>query len=318
MAIWVLAPLGAAAPLLAAQSLPDGPARQTVQTLCTACHELRTVTDAGHTREDWRTVLHMMVNAGAPLPAAQFDNVLDYLAVHFPEKPIPPAVLLAGKVQASIRDWALPIAGSRPHDPLAAPDGSIWYSGQMASVLGRLEPDTGKITEFHTRIPGSGPHGLVMDTAGNVWFTANFQGYIGKFDPHTRTFTEYPLPDPKARDPHTPLFDAHGRLWFTVQGANMVGRLDPASGQFTEWPSPGGLRSLPYGIAVTHGAIWYSESGVKPNTIVRFDPHDTSFQSWAIPSGGGVIRNMMTMPDGNIAIAESGVNRVGLVAIKGR
>src|SRR6202142_1227169 len=81
MVVWVLAPFGAAAPLLAAQSLPDGPARQTVQTLCTACHELRTVTDAGHTREDWRTVLHMMVNAGAPLPAAQFDNVLDYLPV---------------------------------------------------------------------------------------------------------------------------------------------------------------------------------------------------------------------------------------------
>ena len=27
-----------------------------------------------------------------------------------------------------------------PHDPLAASDGSLWYSGQMANVLGRLDP----------------------------------------------------------------------------------------------------------------------------------------------------------------------------------
>jgi virginiamycin B lyase len=40
-----------------------------------------------------------------------------------------------------------------------------------------------------------------------------------------------------------------------------------------EWESPGGMRSQPYGMTSTpDGIVWYSESGVEPNTIVRFDP----------------------------------------------
>ena len=110
-------------------------------------------------------------------------------------------------------------------------DGSIWYTGHMANVLGRLDPRSGKITEYHPDIPSSGPHGLVADQDGNIWFTGNFAGYIGRFDPRTGSFTDYRLPDPAARDPHTPIFDRRGMLWFTVQGANMVGRLDPKTGE---------------------------------------------------------------------------------------
>ena len=64
------------------------------------------------------------------------------------------------------------------------------------------------------------------------------------------------------------------------------------------------------------GAIWYCESGIRPNTFVRFDPATEKFQSWLVPSGGIVIRNVMTTRDGNIAIASSGANRVGIVEIK--
>jgi virginiamycin B lyase len=33
--------------------------------------------------------------------------------------------------------------GSRPHDVAPAPDGSVWYTAQGTSELGRLDPDTG-------------------------------------------------------------------------------------------------------------------------------------------------------------------------------
>ncbi len=49
--------------------------------------------------------------------------------------------------------------------------------------------------------------------------------------------------------------------------------------------------------------IWYSESGVQPNTIVRSDPRQQSFARAVIPSGGGVIRNMAATPDGRVFIA---------------
>ena len=83
-----------------------------------------------------------------------------------------------------------------------------------------------------------------------------------------------------------------------------------------EFASPGGPNSLPYGIVYLKRAVWYSESGVRPNTLVRFDPETEKFQTWAIPSGGGVVRNMMVTRDGNIAMAESGVNRVALVVVE--
>ena len=70
---------------------------------------------------------------------------------------------------------------------------------------------------------------------------------------------------------------------------------------------------------MVHGAIWYSESAVRPNTLVRFDPRTEKFQTWIIPAGGGVVRNMKVTEDGDsLVLAESGVNKIALVTIKDR
>jgi len=302
----------------------------------------------------------------------------------------------------SIKEWDLPTPNSRPHDPALGPDGSLWYTGQRANTLGRLDVHTGTIKEFALKTPDFGPHGLVADHEGNIWFTAVSKGYIGKLDPKTGSVTEYPLPDPSATDPHTPVFDQHGTLWFTVESSNFVGRLDPKTGHIDlkqvptanaipygiivtpdgipffcefgtnhlasidpkamaiteyplpqgarprrlalapdgtiyysdyargylghfnpathkveEWPSPAGAQSHPYGIAVTSdGTVWYSESGVQPNTIVKFDLRNKAFSAAPIPSGGGVVRNMVATPDGKLYLACSGVNKVAIVQPK--
>jgi len=57
------------------------------------------------------------------------------------------------------------------------------------------------------------------------------------------------------------------------------------------------------GSAVVKDVLWYSESGVSPNTLVRFDPKTEKSQTWEIPSGGGVVRNMMATQDGNLVLA---------------
>src|ERR1700745_1683928 len=80
----------------------------------------------------------------------------------------------------SFKEWTVPTKGAHPHDPLAAADGTIWYTGQMASGLGRLNPRTGAFREYRAKTPDSGPPGLAADREGNIWFTGNFAGYIGK------------------------------------------------------------------------------------------------------------------------------------------
>lgn len=404
--MWIAASLStqalAQAPVQPSE-LPEGPGKQIIETACMGCHEPRRIQNTNYSPEEWRQVIAMMVNFGAPVPKDQIATLTDYLIKTFPERPKPAPVLLPGPLQVSIKEWDVPTDGSRPHDPWAGKDGGIWYSGQMANVIGHLDTSTGKTREYKLDVEQSGPHGLVADTNGKIWFTANNGGYIGRLDPESGQVTKYQMPDPAIRDPHTLVFDQNGTLFFTAQNANIVGRLDPrsgeikvapmpsprsqpygmvinskgvpffdefgapkiasvdpktlaiteyklpdansrprriaitsddiiwytdyaqgrlgrldpATGQVTEFPSPSGPRSQPYGITVTRGAIWYVESGARPNALVRFDPKSNKFQSWAIPSGGGVVRNMVTTPDGNLAIACSAVNKVGLVTIAG-
>jgi hypothetical protein len=80
-------------------------------------------------------------------------------------------------VRVSFKEWTAPTPRSFPHDPLAAADGAIWYTGQMASTLGRLDPKTSAFKEYRTTTPDSGPHGLAADKDENIWFTASFQEY---------------------------------------------------------------------------------------------------------------------------------------------
>ena len=101
-----------------------------------------------------------------------------------------------------------------------------------------------------------------------------------------------------------------------MRARGALGRFDPKTGAAREWPSPGGRNSGPYGMTAIDDVIWYSESGVSPNTLVRFDPRNEAFATWPIPSGGGVVRNMAATRDGEPVLACSGVDRIALVHLK--
>jgi len=263
-----------------AVQLPEGDGKATVQAACAVCHAMTQVTNSGHDREEWETVLHMMVNVGAPVPQNQFDTVLTYLATNFPPKPQPPAQIIPGKAEVSIKEWMVPTPGSRPHDPMFAPDGSVWYSGQMANVLGRFDPKTEQFREYKLP-PKSGPHGLLPDKEGNVWYTANFAAYIGKLDPKTGEVTQYRMPDPKARDPHTPILDAKGNIFFTLQSSNMVGRLNTKTGEIKVVTSPT-PKSNPYGMVInSKGVPYFVEFGA--NKIASVDPDTLEIHEYILP-----------------------------------
>jgi competence ComEA-like helix-hairpin-helix protein len=71
------------APTGSAQNLPDGPARQTVQTVCNQCHSLSYVTNSRMTKPDWEYVVTDMIGRGAPLMEEEIQPVIDYLAANF-------------------------------------------------------------------------------------------------------------------------------------------------------------------------------------------------------------------------------------------
>jgi len=97
-------------------------------------------------------------------------------------------------LHVSIREWDVPTKGAHPHVPAVAPDGSLWFTEQMVSKLGRLDPATGAFKEYPLKGPNDGPHGLVADRDNNIWYTGNFAAHIGKLNPRTGEVTQYKMP----------------------------------------------------------------------------------------------------------------------------
>jgi virginiamycin B lyase len=202
-----------------------------------------------------------------------------------------------------------------PHTPVFDQKGELWFTVQEGNFVGRLNPADGKIVLVHPPTDDARPYGIAVNAEGVPFFCEFGANKIGRINPVTMAIKEYELPDKGAR-PRRLAIDGRGQVWYTDYQRGYLGRLDPGTGKVSQWQSPGGKKSAPYAIAVRKdGTVWYSETGVKPNTIVRFDPGSARFSRWPVPSGGGVIRNMVATPAGNLYIACSGKNRVGEVVI---
>jgi virginiamycin B lyase len=272
--------------------LPDAPGKDLVSTTCSQCHSLNMIPSSwGYTRDGWRELFSSMV----AMPAVQASVVADYLSTNFPEKPnTPRPVIIPGPVEVNIREWLLPTLGQRPHDPLAMRDGAIWWTGQYANRLGRLDPTTSTAHEFPLDTGNSGPHGLVEDAAGNIWYTAMSVNRIGRFDPATGTVTEYAMPDPQARGPHTPIFDQRGVLFFTLQSGH-VGRINPATGEVTVARTPT-ASTYPYGIQVNStGVPWYVD--FNGNRVGSVNPVTLEIREYRLPNAASRPRRIALTPD---------------------
>ena len=226
---------------------------------------------------------------------------------------------LIGKLDpktGAVTEYPLPDPNAKdPHTLIFDRDGLLWFTVQQANTIGRLHPKTGAIKLVTSPTPKSRPYGLAL-TSKNVVFTVLFgTNKIASITGADMQIKEYVLPAAGAR-PRRLAIGPDDAIWYSDFARGFLGRLDTTTGEVKEWPSPSGPKSEPYGIVFTKGAVWYSESGAKPNTVVRFDPKTEAFNSWAIPGGGDIVRNMDVTPDGNPILANSLTNEVGLVIIK--
>lgn len=266
-----------------------------VEAGCNSCHPLSARVGTGYTEEGWKTVMQMMKHHGAQIPADKEPAMMEYLVKAYPVKGRPDAVIVPGPVKVSMKAWQVATPASRPHDPLAAKDGSLWYTGQMVNALGRIDPKTGQVKEFPLKTPHSGPHGLVEDRSGNIWYTGNAAGLVGKLNPKTGEVTEYKMPDPAAKDPHTPIFDKKGILWFSIQGGNRIGRLDPKSGDIKLITMPT-ANSRPYGMAVDSRNNVYSVL-FGTNKVARIDQKTLAVKEFVLPDSASRPRRIAITGD---------------------
>ena len=100
--------------------------------------------------------------------------------------------------QVIITEYDLPKRTRQPHDVVVDSEGTVWYASFGEAILGKLDPKTGKITEYPMPVlkPGHiiGNLDVEFDEDQNPWIAMTFQGAVAKFDRKTEQFKIYKLP----------------------------------------------------------------------------------------------------------------------------
>ena len=210
-------------------------------------------------------------------------------------------------VKLAVREFGV-VAGSHPHDVAPAPDGGVWYTGQLDGTLGHLDPATGRVRTIKLGA-GSAPHGVITGPDGNAWITDGGQNAIVRVDAGTDAVTVFPLPATRrGANLNTAAFDRGGTLWFTGQ-TGVYGRLEPATGDMAVFDDPDGRG--PYGITATpSGEIWYAS--LAGNHIAKVDPATGRSTMAEPPTRNQGARRVWADSRGRIWVSEWNAGQVGV------
>jgi len=96
----------------------------------------------------------------------------------------------------AIREYTLPDPGARPRRIAITSDDIVWYSDYSRGYLGRLDPATGKVTEWQSPSgPKSAPYGIsaINDV---IWYSESeaAPNTVVRFDPKTEKFQSWAIP----------------------------------------------------------------------------------------------------------------------------
>ncbi len=72
-----------ALPSFGQQGFPPGPGRETLQRVCTQCHDIDSLPRLRYSRADWTNLVFSMKDMGADASGAEMDEIIDYLTKNF-------------------------------------------------------------------------------------------------------------------------------------------------------------------------------------------------------------------------------------------
>jgi imidazolonepropionase-like amidohydrolase/streptogramin lyase len=238
---------------------------------CTHCHTLERIARTKYTADQFVAVIERMSTypqlsfpmkvqklvapriGGGPISPEQqraaWRRQAEYLATinlsaspqwSYPFKILPRPT---GKAtQVIYTEYDLPQRTRQPHDVVVDSTGMAWYASFGEQILGKLDPRTGRVTEYPIPVlKPSEPTGILgvrFDRDENIWLGMQFQGGVAKFDRRAETFQTWSLP-PELNGPHVQINQVSpdrsyvdGKVWLQDAGTYTVLRLDPATGKF--------------------------------------------------------------------------------------
>jgi len=209
----------------------------------------------------------------------------------------------------------------QPHDVIVDSTGMVWYASFGEQILARLDPRTGKVTEYEVPLLKSGaPTGILalrFDEDENLWLALQFQAGIAKFDRKTEKFQVWSLP-PELNGDHVQInqvspnrHHVDGKVWLQDAGTYTVIRLDVRSGKFEMFepykiPRPNVYDVIPD--SRNNGYVLPLGS----EEIVRIDAKSGAMTRYKTPTpGSGPRRGMMDSQD-RLWFGENRADRIGM------
>jgi virginiamycin B lyase len=233
---------------------------------CTDCHSVQRIFESRHSPADFLKVFERMggyypgasdmqpqrlvgAHRRPAVPAGLEQKLADYLAsinLFSRDKHTYDITMFArptGRAtKVVITEYELPRKEIQPHDVIVDSDGMVWYSHFGEQFLSKMDPKTGKITDYPIPVqkPGSpmGTLDLELDQEGNIWIGLMYQTGVAKFDRKTESFRIYPIPSEWQKEAtqqshfSVAATKVDGKAWVKNTDGSQVYRLDVATGKY--------------------------------------------------------------------------------------
>lgn len=324
---------------------------------CAHCHTLEPVVRSHHDAAEFEQVLERMSHytpesfplmpqphfgaraGGGELNTEQQARLLqnrrkqaEYLATlnlgsssqwSYALKPFPRVKGLATK--AVITEYDLPKRTRQPHDVVVDSDGMVWYAGFGEPILGKMDPRTGKITEYP--MPVLKPKNVIgnldveFDEDQNLWIAMTFQAAVAKFDRKTEKFQIFKLPPELDGDFREITFVApqhshvDGKVWITDAGTYTQMRLDLASDKWEVFePFPVPRPNVYQVISDAQNNLYLDVLGRQD--IGKIDARTGKIGFYPTPTAHSAPRRGMIDAQGRLWFGENRGNKIGMFDTK--
>ncbi|AIJ23282.1 hypothetical protein AMETH_3190 [Amycolatopsis methanolica 239] len=227
-----------------------------------------------------------------------------------------------------IKEYApFPTPVSYPCEVIVDDNGKLWTDQFIGNRYGRVDPETGQVSE--TPLPNLAglPGGQNKGPDGSIWFVEATGNALGRLNPETLHIDTYPFPWGNIGPinlPATPTintglgvpfdnsFGKDGKLYFALIGLNIFGSYDPATGQWERYDIPTPLSGP---IAMEKGpanTIAFTEA--IGNKIALFDIYTHEFTEYTIPTPGAFPGGLTVSPDDKyLYFGETLTNKIGRI-----
>jgi streptogramin lyase len=323
---------------------------------CVNCHTLERPVRSTYTADELTKLISRMmgyasgsepirpqrrVNAEARAANPEkYRKLADYIASinlsrestwEYPLKTLPRPTGRATRV--IITTYGLPRPAIMPHDVVVDEHGTAWYSDFGEQYFGKLDPKTGKVTEFPVpKLKPDYPEGMLdleEDPGGNFWLGMMFQGGIARFDPRSEQFKVYAAPDifnddgtKKSQERQrevTVRYAVDGKVW-TTEDDGEIDRVDLSTGKYERFQPLKNYAGQPppyqiYGIAAdSHDNLYFAEN--VHSFLGRIDAKTGEAKVYPTPTPHAYPRRVQMDAQDRLWFGEYTGNRLGMFDTK--